>query len=89
MRPAVFITAAVLAASTVSLSASTPLARDGDHILRIDHDVPHVSTVPANFGQRVNLFVRERVLAGVDRTGASNAANGKVVLFVHGGTVRR
>lgn len=87
MRPRALVAAALLAAFAVGFPASASLAADSDHILRIDHWVTHVSTVPANFGQRVNLFVRERVLEGVARTGASTAANGKVVLFVHGGTV--
>jgi pimeloyl-ACP methyl ester carboxylesterase len=87
MRPRVVAVAALLAASVLSLVAAPSLARDGDLVLRIDHRVPHVSTVPANSGDRVQLFVRERVLAGVARTRRSSAAQGKVVLFVHGGTV--
>ena len=46
-----------------------------------DHFVPHVSTVPANAGQTVGLYVREKVKA---RPGP---AKGRVVLFVHGATV--
>lgn len=87
MRLRIVVVAALLAAFAVGLPAAASFAADSDHILRIDHLVPHVSTVPANVGQRVNLFVRERVLEGVAQTEASTAANGKVVLFVHGGTV--
>ncbi len=45
-------------------------------VLTCDHLVPHISTVPANAGQLVHLFVRERV--------ASNRAPGKAVLMIHG-----
>ncbi len=45
-------------------------------MLTCDHRVPHISTVPANAGQLVHLFVRERV--------ASNRAPGKAVLMIHG-----
>lgn len=49
-------------------------------ILSIDHYVPHTSTNPANAGETVQLFVRERV---------KDTARGDadVVLFVHGGSV--
>ena len=43
--------------------------------------VDHVSTVPANAGQKVGLFVRQKVLAIKQNRSAP------VVLFVHGGTV--
>jgi len=39
-------------------------ATPGD-ILTIDHRVPHDSTVPANKGDRVDLFVRERVRGAI------------------------
>ena len=53
-------------------------------IKSVDHYVEHVSTVPAISGQIMRQFVRERV--SVD--GANKiqiAAEGKVVLLVHGG----
>lgn len=80
---------ALLIATIVALASSpTALAgADGARILRVDHQVPHVSTVPANAGEPVQLFVRERVLAGVAKTFRSTKATGKVVLFVHGGSV--
>jgi pimeloyl-ACP methyl ester carboxylesterase len=59
----------------------------GEYLLRFDHHVDHVSTVPANAGRGVKLFVRERVAAGLVQSGTSAALAGKVVLFVHGGTV--
>ena len=43
----------------------------------VDHMVPHVSTVPANKGERVQLYVREKFVG--DATGKP------VVLMVHGG----
>lgn len=79
---------ALLIAAIVGLASSTSLAgNDNGHILRIDHQVPHGSSVPANAGELVNIFVRERVLAGVAQTFRSTRATGKVVLFVHGGSV--
>ena len=53
-------------------------------ILSIDYAVPHVSTVPANDGEEVVLFLRERVKA--NKKGKVKKKK-KVVLFVHGGTV--
>lgn len=48
----------------------------------IDHQVPHVSTVSANAGEQVHLFLRERV--------RSNSGDGKpreAVLMIHGRSV--
>lgn len=51
------------------------------NILTIDHAVPHVSTVVANAGEQVNLFVRERVRSDVtDRPR-------EAVLMIHGRSV--
>lgn len=50
-----------------------------DAIVTVDHFVPHVSTVSANRGQSVGLFVREKLPAG------AAGARRPVVLFVHGG----
>ena len=52
---------------------------NGDTIRTIDHQVPHVSTVPANRGEAVLIFVREKVLASASATARP------VVLMVHGG----
>ena len=52
---------------------------DTPQILTIDHQVPHISTVPANAGDLVQLFVRERV--------ASNRDARTVVLLIHGASV--
>ena len=56
-----------------------PQDEDRGNILTIDHQVPHKSTVPANAGESVNLFVRERF--------ADNKTPGKAVLMVHGRSV--
>src|SRR4030067_3126858 len=54
-----------------------------DHnVLTVDHRVPHVSTVPANAGERVELAVRERVVEGKE-----GKPFGKAILFVHWATV--
>src|SRR2546425_1330164 len=60
--------------------------QDDDGILSIDHYVNHVSTVRATAGEHVQLFVRERVRGRVEDLGRRTEANGKAVLFVHGGT---
>lgn len=53
-----------------------------------DRMVPHVSTVPANEGDRVELFVREKLSADLeDRIEARETLEGRVVLFVHGVSV--
>src|SRR6266446_2002512 len=52
---------------------------NNSHILTCNHQVPHVSTVPANAGELVHLFVLEWV--------ASNRASGKAVLMIHGASV--
>lgn len=51
-------------------------------ITTIDHSVPHVSTVPANKGERIELFVRER-----DGTSSGPHADRKAVLMLHGRSV--
>lgn len=52
-----------------------------DEFIKQDHFVKHISTVPANAGTPVALFVRQNVLAAKARQKAP------VVLFVHGATV--
>jgi hypothetical protein len=48
-------------------------------VVTIDHQVRHISTVPANAGELVYLFVRERF--------PSNRDARKVVLMIHGASV--
>ena len=69
-----------------ALPAAVVEAASGEPVLRLDHHVDHVSTVPAIAGQPVKIFVRERVLAGLAHSHRGAEATGKVVLFVHGGT---
>lgn len=57
-------------------------AADGAEILTIDHYVRQESTLPAIAGETVQLYVRERVLAGT--LARSRSFDGRVVLFVHG-----
>lgn len=61
------------------LAAQTAAEEGSDRILTMDHHVPHVSTVPANAGESVRLFVRETV--------ARNKVPGKTVLMLHGASV--
>ena len=72
-----------IAAVTLGACASTP--PEGDRLVTTDHLVPHVSTVPANQGENVGLFVRQKVAASVLE--AKRSMRGRVVLFVHGATV--
>jgi len=68
---------AMLIASTGSL-----LADDSERLLTVDHFVRVSSTVPAIAGQPAQVYVRERVKAGVALRGAAPAD--RVALFVHG-----
>lgn len=77
------VASTAFAAACLGSMAAT--AQPADPVLTIDHLVPHVSTVPAVFGEPTRIFVRERVLNGLaSRHGT--AWNGKVVLMLHGGT---
>src|SRR5262245_58008015 len=71
----------VVAAGILALTASTS-ADDGEKLLAIDHYVRVKSTVPVINGQTSQIYVRERVQAGVALRAASSAD--RVVLFVHG-----
>ena len=58
--------------------ALTPVSERAD-IRTFHHWVPHVSSVPANAGEHVNLYVRERVREGSEQA--------DVVLFIHGNSI--
>lgn len=85
---------AVAALLTVSVAATPagpvrPLAQvDADGFVTVDQFLPHTSTVPANVGERVGLFLREKMS---QELAAHIEAGGRpeqgVVLFVHGGSV--
>ena len=66
---------------TTESRAGTDIA--GDSIISADSFVTHVSTVPANKGRTVGLFVREKVLAST--LAAQEKRKSHVVLMVHGG----
>lgn len=57
---------------------------DADRLLTVNHFVPHVSTVPANAGQLVGLYVRQKALARVAQQFRGAGEKARVVLFVHG-----
>jgi pimeloyl-ACP methyl ester carboxylesterase len=79
-RPASTVAAVLVAAVAVA----TPRAAgdDGQRLLTIDHYVRVASKVPSLAGQLAQIYVRERVGAGVALRGAPGPD--KVVLFVHG-----
>jgi pimeloyl-ACP methyl ester carboxylesterase len=61
---------------------------DGDkQILAVQHAVPHISTVPAIAGEHVELFAWERVKASKLKKLGKKPPTGRVVLFIHGGSV--
>jgi pimeloyl-ACP methyl ester carboxylesterase len=67
----------------VLLNVTVPSAADdGQRLLTIDHYVRVTSVVPSIAGQSAQIYVRERVSAGVALRGL--AAPDRVVLFVHG-----
>jgi pimeloyl-ACP methyl ester carboxylesterase len=67
------------AALMVPLMTACNAVNPNTGLRTIDHMVPHVSTVPANKGETVQIFVREKVLA------SDVATPRPVVLMVHGG----
>jgi pimeloyl-ACP methyl ester carboxylesterase len=69
---------------TELLCAQAPMAvqsqaKGPESIQTTDYLVPHISTVPANSGKRIELFVREKVQSG-------HIGNRPVVLMIHGAT---
>jgi pimeloyl-ACP methyl ester carboxylesterase len=67
----------------VSASLTRPtVADDADHFLTVDHYVSVHSTVPFMSGQIAEIYVRERLQAGMLLRAASVAD--RAVLFVHG-----
>jgi pimeloyl-ACP methyl ester carboxylesterase len=69
----------LIAVASITLSLA---AEDSGALLSVDHYVRSRSAVPAIEGQTVQLYVRERVLAGTALRSANLAD--RVVLFVHG-----
>jgi pimeloyl-ACP methyl ester carboxylesterase len=75
----------LLAAVSSAMLASCAAITRPDDLITTDHRVPHVSTVPANAGQQVNIFVREKTASAV--LAGKPDLRERIVLFVHGGTV--
>jgi pimeloyl-ACP methyl ester carboxylesterase len=67
---------------SVAAFAQSAAADQSQDLLAVDHYVRHVSTAPSIAGETVQLYVRERVLAGTLARTAD--FEGRVVLFVHG-----
>ena len=72
-------------AATIGLSTIAVAQTSTPTILTIDRLVEHTSTVPAIRGEKVSLFVRERVAADMNERPSGAAFERKVVLMVHGG----
>jgi dipeptidyl aminopeptidase/acylaminoacyl peptidase len=73
---------AVIGLATIQLSCGTGVkssmsGKESSQVRAVDHMVPHVSTVPANKGEKVELYVREKF--------SGDPAGKPVVLMVHGG----
>ena len=87
MRINLLVTAnVILLALTV---VSVEKLRAEEPFVTVDRFVPHMSSVSANQGERVGIFVREKVnhTLSTKFAGGGHADEGKVVLFVHGGSV--
>lgn len=65
----------------MTATAAQRTAEADDPIVTTDRFVTHVSTVPANAGKTVGLFLRERAA----RSTLAAPAGRKVILMVHGG----
>ncbi len=78
---------AVLAA--VAVAAVLPCTVGAQQrFVTIERFVPHTSTVPANAGERVGIYLREKATAAAAaRFASGESPTGRVVLFVHGGSV--
>ena len=74
------------AAACTTTPATTDLDETAPEFVAIDRFVPHVSTVPANAGQRVGIFTHEKLTKDVE-TRIASGETPEVVLFVHGGSV--
>jgi pimeloyl-ACP methyl ester carboxylesterase len=71
--------AAVICLGAGAAAAQTP------SLVTIDRLVDHTSTVPAIAGQKIDLFVREKIAANLLEQRSGKAFERKVVLMVHGG----
>ena len=84
-RRAGALPAVILGAATI---AATGIRAADDVVVTVDRFVPHTSTVPANEGERVGLFLHEKLSQDLAaRIADGERLDGKVVLFVHGGSI--
>ena len=87
-RRASALLAGMLAVAAIATIATAGLGAADDVFVTVDRFVPHTSTVPANEGQRVGLFLREKLSRELAaRIAGGERPHGKVVLFVHGGSI--
>ena len=78
---------AVLTTLLVTAAQPSPIEAQSRHVM-IERFVPHTSTVPANAGERVGIYLREKATASAAaRFESGTSPEGRVVLFVHGGSV--
>ena len=79
----------VCAVLTAAAVVALPLAVWAqERFVTIERFVPHTSTVPANAGERVGIYLREKATsAAAARFASGESPAGRVVLFVHGGSV--
>src|SRR5215831_892853 len=80
-RPVVTAIVASVALGTYSTGPLAARQADQD-VLTVDHYLSHTSTAPAIRGQRVSLYLRERLLA--DSSQQDGSASRPAVMFVHG-----
>jgi pimeloyl-ACP methyl ester carboxylesterase len=66
------------------LTANPALAQTAP-LVTVDRLVEHTSTVPAIAGQKIDLFVREKIAADLLEQSPGKPFERKVVLMVHGG----
>ncbi len=74
--------------ATPGLDQTAAAGKKKAELQTVDYFVPHISTVPANEGEEVQLFLRERFLSkekkNNDKDNDKCRRKGPVVLFVHG-----
>ena len=87
MRTNTLLTATVIVLAFITVSVEK--IRAEEPFVTVDRFVPHISSVSANQGERVGIFVREKITSRLSTRFArgGHADEGKVVLFVHGGSV--
>ncbi|HEX5420068.1 MAG TPA: alpha/beta hydrolase [Gammaproteobacteria bacterium] len=73
-------------AATSLLGLGRP-ALSAPAFVAVNRFVPHVSTVPANAGEKVGIFVHEKLTQATADAVAAGRSSAGVVLFVHGQSV--